>query len=67
MIHNTIVATLTIGMALNDMPIKFEAKKGMRKPIMKQALDMYLSFLGSMVVTPVMIQTCGASISSVTV
>jgi hypothetical protein len=39
-------------MALSGMPTKFEAANGMIKPSVKQALDMYLSFLASMAITP---------------
>ncbi len=42
-----IVAALTMGMALSDIPTKLEARKGMRKPKTKQTLDTYLSCLGS--------------------
>jgi hypothetical protein len=54
MIHSPIVATVTKGIALNDIPTKLETQNGMRKPITKQALDKCFSCLGSIAYTPVL-------------
>lgn len=36
-----------MGIALRDMPTKFEARKGMRNPKVRRPLERYLSVLGS--------------------
>jgi len=52
MIHNMILAALTIGIAPSGIPTNFEATKGMRKPNAMQTLDRYFSFLDPTAIPP---------------